>query len=123
MDLTIEKGLPLAGGMGGSAASAVAGALAANTLLKARLPPLELLACALEAEEAVSGGRHADNVAPSLLGGAILVAGAHDGGEPQVTVDPGQAGPLAGARHARATRWRRPRRARCCRARFPAPPR
>jgi homoserine kinase len=88
MDLTIEKGLPLAGGMGGSAASAVAGAVAANALLKARLPPLELLACALEAEEAVSGGRHADNVAPSLLGGAILVAGAHAGAEPQVTAIP-----------------------------------
>jgi homoserine kinase len=88
LDLTIEKGLPLAGGMGGSAASAVAGAVAANALLKARLAPLELLACALEAEEAVSGGRHADNVAPSLLGGAILVAGAHDGGEPHVTSIP-----------------------------------
>jgi homoserine kinase len=69
--------------MGGSAASAVAGAVAANTLLRARLPPLELLACALEAEEKVSGGRHADNVAPSLLGGAILVAGA-DGEAPEV---------------------------------------
>jgi homoserine kinase len=88
MDLTIEKGLPLAGGMGGSAASAVAGAMAANTLLKARLAPLELLACALEAEEAVSGGRHADNVAPCLLGGAILVADAEGGGEPQVTSIP-----------------------------------
>lgn len=88
MDLTIEKGLPLAGGMGGSAASAVAGAVAANTLLRARLAPLELLACALEAEEAVSGGRHADNVAPSLLGGAILVAAAEPGAEPQVTTIP-----------------------------------
>jgi homoserine kinase len=88
LDLTIEKGLPLAGGMGGSAASAVAGAVAANTLLKARLAPLELLACALEAEEAVSGGRHADNVAPSLLGGAILVTGADGKGEAQVTTIP-----------------------------------
>jgi homoserine kinase len=88
LDLTIEKGLPLAGGMGGSAASAVAGAVAANALLKARLAPLELLACALEAEEAVSGGRHADNVAPSLLGGAILVAGGDGSGEPQVTAIP-----------------------------------
>ena len=87
MDLTIEKGLPLAGGMGGSAASAVAGAVAANALLRARLAPLDLLACALEAEEVVSGGRHADNVAPSLLGGAILIAAA-EGGEPQVTSIP-----------------------------------
>jgi homoserine kinase len=88
MDLTIEKGLPLAGGMGGSAASAVAGAVAANALLRARLAPLDLLACALEAEEAVSGGRHADNVAPSLLGGAILIAAAEAGAEPQVTSIP-----------------------------------
>jgi homoserine kinase len=88
MDLTIEKGLPLAGGMGGSAASAVAGAVAANALLRARLAPLELLTCALEAEEAVSGGRHADNVAPCLLGGAILVTRAEAGVEPQVTSIP-----------------------------------
>ena len=87
MDLTIEKGLPLAGGMGGSAASAVAGAVAANALVRARLAPLDLLACALEAEEAVSGGRHADNVAPCLLGGAILVACA-DGGAAEVTAIP-----------------------------------
>jgi homoserine kinase len=88
MDLTIEKGLPLAGGMGGSAASAVAGAVAANALLKARLAPLELLSCALEAEEAVSGGRHADNVAPSLLGGAILVVFPDGVGAPEVTPIP-----------------------------------
>lgn len=74
LELAVEKGLPLAGGMGGSAASAVAGAVAADALLEARLGTLELLACALEAE-AVVAGRHLDNVAPSLLGGAVLVVG------------------------------------------------
>jgi len=75
LELSVEKGLPLAGGMGGSAASAVAGALAANALLEgAGLGRDDLLAAALEAEEAVAG-RHADNVAPSLLGGAVLVLG------------------------------------------------
>jgi homoserine kinase len=74
LELTIEKGLPLAGGMGGSAASAVAGAVAADAVLGSRLPRLELLAAALEAEATVSG-RHPDNVAPSLLGGAVLVLG------------------------------------------------
>lgn len=74
IELTIEKGLPLAGGLGGSAASAVAGACAADGLLGTSLSSEELLDCALEAE-AVVAGRHADNAAPSLLGGAVLVLG------------------------------------------------
>lgn len=73
LDLTIEKGLPLAGGMGGSAASAVAGAVAADALAGSWLRRIDLLFAALEAE-AVVAGRHADNIAPSLLGGAVLVA-------------------------------------------------
>ncbi len=70
--LTVRKGLPLAGGQGGSAASAVAGAVAANHLLGSPLECNALLAACLEAEAAVAG-RHADNVAPSLLGGIVLV--------------------------------------------------
>jgi homoserine kinase len=73
--LTIIKGLPLFGGQGGSAASAVAGAVAANRLIGSPLDALALLACALEAE-AVVAGRHADNLAPSLLGGVTLVRSA-----------------------------------------------
>jgi homoserine kinase len=72
LELSVEKGLPLSGGMGGSAASAVAGAVAANAALRAGLAIEMLLEAALEAE-AVVAGRHADNVAPSLLGGAVLV--------------------------------------------------
>jgi homoserine kinase len=74
LELAIEKGLPLAGGMGGSAASAVAGAVAAAAILELRLSRADLLEAALEAETVVAG-RHADNVAPSLLGGAVLIAG------------------------------------------------
>jgi homoserine kinase len=70
--LTVTKGLPLAGGQGGSAASAVAGAVAVNALLGNPLPRLALVSASLEAEETVSG-RHADNVAPSLLGGIVLI--------------------------------------------------
>lgn len=70
--LRIEKGLPLAGGQGGSAASAVAGAVAANAITGNRLGTGQLLAAALEAETAVAG-RHLDNVAPSLLGGLVLI--------------------------------------------------
>ncbi|HEX5962901.1 MAG TPA: homoserine kinase [Gemmatimonadales bacterium] len=70
--LTIEKGLPLSGGQGGSAASAVAGAVAANALLGGPLDRLALITAALAAEEQVSG-RHADNIAPALLGGIVLI--------------------------------------------------
>jgi homoserine kinase len=74
LELEIVKGLPLAGGLGGSAASAVAGAVAADRLLGTDLSSEQLLEAALEAETVVAG-RHADNVAPSLLGGAVLVLG------------------------------------------------
>jgi homoserine kinase len=74
LELEVVKGLPLAGGLGGSAASAVAGAVAANGLLGRPLADEAVLVCALEAE-AVVAGRHPDNVAPSLFGGAILVLG------------------------------------------------
>jgi homoserine kinase len=70
--LTVRKGLPLSGGQGGSAASAVAGAVAANALLGAPLDRAELLAACLVAEETVAG-RHLDNIAPSLLGGIVLI--------------------------------------------------
>lgn len=70
--LRVNKGLPLAGGQGGSAASAVAGAVAVNLLLGEPLDQTALLECCLVAEETVAG-RHLDNIAPSLLGGAVLI--------------------------------------------------
>lgn len=74
LELTVVKGLPLAGGLGGSAASAAAGAVAANALVGQPLDLAALLSCVLEAE-AVVAGRHPDNAAPSLIGGAVLVLG------------------------------------------------
>jgi len=70
--LTIEKGLPVAGGQGGSAASAVAGAVATNALIGHPLSESQLIEAALAAETIISG-RVADNIAPILLGGIILV--------------------------------------------------
>ncbi len=70
--IRLRKGLPLSGGQGGSAASAVAGAVAANALMGSPLGPMELLRAALEAEATVAG-RHLDNIAPSLLGGLVLI--------------------------------------------------
>ncbi len=70
--LEITKGIPLAGGQGGSAASAVAAAAAVNALLGSPLSKRELLEPCLEAEGAVAG-RHADNLGAALLGGIVLV--------------------------------------------------
>jgi homoserine kinase len=70
--LSVRKGLPLSGGQGGSAASAVAGAVAVNALLGSPLDPGSLIEACLSAEEAVAG-RHADNIAPALLGGIVLI--------------------------------------------------
>jgi homoserine kinase len=70
--LVVRKGLPLSGGQGGSAASAVAAAVAVNALLGNPLDRRALVSACLEAEEGVSG-RHADNIAPSLLGGIVLI--------------------------------------------------
>jgi homoserine kinase len=72
IELRITKGLPLSGGQGGSAASAVAGAVAADALLGAGLAELDLLEAALAAEVVVAG-THLDNILPSLLGGIVLV--------------------------------------------------
>jgi homoserine kinase len=72
VNLTITKGLPLSGGQGGSAASAVAGAVAANALLSLGLSERQLVEAALEAEAHVAG-RHLDNILPSLLGGIVLI--------------------------------------------------
>jgi homoserine kinase len=70
--ISIEKGIPLGSGMGGSAASAVGAVVAANALLDRPIPPLELLKFALAGEAAASGSVHADNIAPCLFGGLTL---------------------------------------------------
>jgi len=70
--LTLKKGLPLCSGLGSSAASAAAAAFAVNQLLGGPLRKLELVEPCVAAEAVVSG-RHADNVAPALLGGLVLV--------------------------------------------------
>jgi homoserine kinase len=72
LKLWIHKGLPLASGLGSSASSAVAGAIAANALLDTPFDMADLLPACLEGEAYVSG-YHADNVAPSLLGGIKLI--------------------------------------------------
>ena len=72
LELKVWKGVPLQSGMGSSAASAVAAVVAVNALLESPLPDEDLLAHALEGEKFASGGLHADNVAPSLVGGLVF---------------------------------------------------
>jgi homoserine kinase len=69
--LALDKGLALSGGMGGSAASSVAGAYAAALALGQAPQVRDIVAAALEGEAALSG-RHLDNIAPSVLGGLAL---------------------------------------------------
>jgi homoserine kinase len=71
--LTIRKGLPLASGLGGSAASAAAAVVAVDALFELHTPLKTLIACALEGEKLGAGSAHADNVAPSIYGGFVLV--------------------------------------------------
>ncbi|MEM6628222.1 MAG: homoserine kinase [Bacteroidota bacterium] len=74
VEMEIYKGIPIGSGMGSSACSAVAGALAINELFGKPLGKKELLPFALAGEAIASGGAiHADNVAPCLLGGMVLV--------------------------------------------------
>lgn len=75
-EVTLYKKIALGSGMGGSAASAVAALIAANTLLDQPLTPEALYPFALAGEAAASGGTHGDNVGPMLLGGVVLAT--HD---------------------------------------------
>jgi len=72
VELILHKGIPLQSGMGSSAASAVAATVAVNALLETPLDNNALLSYAMIGEKFASGGMHADNVAPSLVGGLVL---------------------------------------------------
>ena len=72
--LVVEKGVPLGSGVGGSAASAVAGAWAANAALGTPFGKEDLVEAVLDGEVAASGSRHGDNVLPALFGGLVLVS-------------------------------------------------
>ncbi|EOX98909.1 hypothetical protein QUC31_014912 [Theobroma cacao] len=72
ISLKLEKGLPLGSGLGSSAASAAAAAVAVNELFGAKLGADQLILAGLESEAKVSG-YHADNIAPAVMGGFVLI--------------------------------------------------
>jgi homoserine kinase len=71
--LWLHKRMPFASGLGSSGASSAAGAVAANEMLGRPLSPRDVVLSAMEGECAASGTAHADNVAPSVMGGIVLV--------------------------------------------------
>ncbi|GAA0153483.1 kinase [Lithospermum erythrorhizon] len=72
LSLSLEKGLPLGSGLGSSAASAAAAAVAVNELFGNPLDVSHLVLAGLESESKVSG-YHADNIAPAIMGGFVLI--------------------------------------------------
>jgi len=65
-------------GIGSSAASSAAAVFALNHLLGNRFSEKEMVEFAMEGEALSSGGaKHADNVAPAILGGIVLICSYH----------------------------------------------
>ncbi|MEM0083644.1 MAG: homoserine kinase [Candidatus Nezhaarchaeales archaeon] len=75
LKIKIKKGVPQGVGLGSSAASASATAIAVAKALGLSLSTLELIEVASQGEIASSGVAHADNVAPSILGGFVVIFG------------------------------------------------
>ncbi|MBD3290942.1 homoserine kinase [candidate division KSB1 bacterium] len=73
VSIELIKNLPLGSGMGSSAASAVAVLYGLNHLFQSPLQRTELLPFAMETERTACGSAHADNAAPALFGGFVLI--------------------------------------------------
>lgn len=72
VSLALQKGLPLGSGLGSSAASAGAACWAVNALFGCPLSKMDLVPAGLVSEAHVSG-YHADNIAPAIMGGFVMV--------------------------------------------------
>jgi len=75
VQVDIKKGIKSGSGIGSSAASSAGAVVALNKLLNAPCLPEKLVEFAMEGERIASGTPHADNVAPAIMGGFILVRG------------------------------------------------
>jgi homoserine kinase len=73
LDIELHKKMPIGSGLGSSSASTVAGLFAIKTLLGDETDAVTLLPFAMKGEEMACGHGHADNVAPALLGGFVLI--------------------------------------------------
>lgn len=73
VEIELHKKMPIGSGLGSSSASTVAGLFAINQLMGAPLTAKALVPFAMKGEELACGYGHADNVAPALMGGFVLV--------------------------------------------------
>jgi homoserine kinase len=73
IEIELYKKMPMGSGLGSSAASAAASVFGVNALLGQPLSIQDLVPFAMIAEKMACGSAHADNVAPALLGGFILI--------------------------------------------------
>jgi homoserine kinase len=73
VEIELNKKMPIGSGLGSSSASTVAGLFAINILMDSPLTKMELVPFAMKGEELACGYGHADNVAPALLGGFVLI--------------------------------------------------
>ena len=73
IEIELHKKMPIGSGLGSSSASTVAGLFAINNLFDQQLTNKELVPFAMKGEELACGYGHADNVAPALLGGFVLI--------------------------------------------------
>lgn len=76
LEMEIHKKMPFGSGLGSSAASAVAGVYGVNEFIGSPLEKKDLLPFAVLGEQIADGAYHADNVAPSLFGGMVMVRNA-----------------------------------------------
>lgn len=73
--ITIHRNIPLSSGLGSSAAPAAGVAFALNKMYDLGFSPQQLVQMAASGETAAVGVSHADNVAPALFGGFVIVHG------------------------------------------------
>jgi homoserine kinase len=78
IEIEIIKGVPPGYGIGSSAASAAAAAIAFNSLYDLEIDKSKLVEYAAEGELASAGIKHYDNVSASLLGGFVICSIARD---------------------------------------------
>ena len=78
-EIEVTKGVPAGYGVGSSAASAAAAAMAFNALYGLKIDNNRLVEYAAEGEVASAGTKHYDNVSASLLGGFVICRIASEG--------------------------------------------
>ncbi len=76
-EVVMEKRIKPGSGIGSSAASAAGAAVAANHLLGNIFDRNELVQLAMLGEKLAAGVKHADNIAPCILGGISLIRSIH----------------------------------------------